>query len=66
MFQVRPPPLFDPAHPLSALNIEHFLERTAAFVVIVLGEMVLNVVYHAGPDQVGFKKFVTVYSFIAF
>ncbi|KAG8829742.1 hypothetical protein FRC17_006134 [Serendipita sp. 399] len=38
-----------------ALNIEHFLERTAAFVVIVLGEMVLGVVYHATPEQVGFK-----------
>ncbi|CCA67754.1 hypothetical protein PIIN_01578 [Serendipita indica DSM 11827] len=39
-----------------ALNIEHFLERTAAFIVIVLGEMVLSVVYHATPEQVGFKK----------
>ncbi|KAG8858347.1 hypothetical protein FRB91_009932 [Serendipita sp. 411] len=41
---------------IPALNIEHFLERTAAFVVIVLGEMVLSVVYHATPAQVGFKN----------
>ncbi|CAG7847789.1 SubName: Full=Uncharacterized protein {ECO:0000313/EMBL:CCA71182.1} [Serendipita indica DSM 11827] len=39
-----------------ALNIEHFLERTAAFVVIVLGEMVLSVVYHANASQIGFNK----------
>ncbi|PVG04111.1 hypothetical protein CPB86DRAFT_778353 [Serendipita vermifera] len=39
-----------------ALNIEHFLERTAAFVVIVLGEMVLSVVYHATDSQIGFKN----------
>ncbi|PVG04558.1 hypothetical protein CPB86DRAFT_777843 [Serendipita vermifera] len=41
---------------LPALNIEHFLERTAAFVVIVLGEMVLSVVYHASTSQVGFQR----------
>lgn len=42
-----------------ANNIEHFIERTAAFVVIVLGEVVLSVVYHATGDQIGFKRFVT-------
>ncbi|CAG8716554.1 2115_t:CDS:2, partial [Acaulospora colombiana] len=41
-----------------ALNIEHFLERTAAFVVIVLGEMVLSVVYHATTSQVGFQRYI--------
>lgn len=41
--------------PGPALNIEHFLERTAAFVVIVLGEMVLSVVYHATGSQVGVR-----------
>ncbi|KAG8748183.1 hypothetical protein FRC12_013902 [Ceratobasidium sp. 428] len=41
---------------IPATNIEHFIERTAAFVVIVLGEMVLSVVYHASSGQVGFKS----------
>lgn len=41
---------------LSATNIEHFIERTAAFVVIVLGELVLSVVYHASGAQIGFKR----------
>ncbi|KAG8738892.1 hypothetical protein FRC10_006409 [Ceratobasidium sp. 414] len=40
---------------IPATNIEHFIERTAAFVVIVLGELVLSVVYHATSAQVGFK-----------
>lgn len=43
---------------ISATNIEHFVERTAAFVVIVLGEVVLSVVYHASSAQVGFKRHV--------
>jgi len=41
---------------IPALNIEHFLERTAAFVVIVLGEMVLSVVYRATGDRAGFQN----------
>lgn len=41
---------------IPATNIEHFIERTAAFVVIVLGELVLSVVYHASSAQVGFKS----------
>ncbi|KAG9088493.1 hypothetical protein FS749_002127 [Ceratobasidium sp. UAMH 11750] len=41
---------------IPATNIEHFIERTAAFVVIVLGELVLSVVYHATSAQVGFKS----------
>ncbi|KAG8836388.1 hypothetical protein FRC18_011519 [Serendipita sp. 400] len=41
---------------MPALNIEHFLERTAAFVVIVLGEMVLSIMYHATGSQIGFKR----------
>ena len=40
----------------AALNIEHFLERMAAFVVIVLGEMVLSVVYSASSSQVGIQR----------
>ncbi|KAG8711188.1 hypothetical protein FRC11_003430 [Ceratobasidium sp. 423] len=40
---------------IPATNIEHFIERTAAFVVIVLGEVVLSVVYHATRADVGFK-----------
>ncbi|CUA75340.1 hypothetical protein RSOLAG22IIIB_05843 [Rhizoctonia solani] len=38
---------------IPATNIEHFIERTAAFVVIVLGEVVLSVVYHATRADVG-------------
>ncbi|KAF8594592.1 hypothetical protein BDV93DRAFT_549179 [Ceratobasidium sp. AG-I] len=41
---------------IPATNIEHFIERTASFVVIVLGEVVLSVVYHASSAQVGFKS----------
>ncbi|CUA75353.1 hypothetical protein RSOLAG22IIIB_05858 [Rhizoctonia solani] len=41
---------------IPATNIEHFIERTAAFVVIVLGEVVLSVVYHATRADVGFKS----------
>lgn len=41
---------------IKALNIEHFLERMAAFVVIVLGEMVLSVVYHASTSQIGIQR----------
>ncbi|QRV83039.1 low temperature requirement protein LtrA [Ceratobasidium sp. AG-Ba] len=41
---------------IPATNIEHFIERTAAFVVIVLGELVLSVVYHASAAEVGFKS----------
>lgn len=41
---------------IPALNIEHFLERTAAFVVIVLGEMVLVVVYRATGARAGFQN----------
>ncbi|KAH7320370.1 hypothetical protein B0J17DRAFT_298607 [Rhizoctonia solani] len=41
---------------IPATNIEHFIERTAAFVVIVLGEVVLSVVYHATRADVGFKN----------
>lgn len=40
----------------TALNIEHFLERMAAFVVIVLGEMVLSIVYHASSSQIGIQS----------
>ena len=54
-----------------ALNIAHFLERTAAFVVIgmalvshfkhsltlsVLGELVFSVVYRATGDRAGFQQ----------
>ncbi|KAF8748588.1 Bacterial low temperature requirement A protein (LtrA) [Rhizoctonia solani] len=41
---------------IPATNIEHFIERTAAFVVIVLGEVVLSVVYHATRADIGFKS----------
>ncbi|CCO36216.1 hypothetical protein RSOLAG1IB_08478 [Rhizoctonia solani AG-1 IB] len=41
---------------IPATNIEHFIERTAAFVVIVLGEVVLSVVYHATRADIGFKN----------
>lgn len=41
---------------IPALNIEHFLERMAAFVVIVLGEMVLSIVYHASSSQIGIQS----------
>ncbi|KAG9102267.1 hypothetical protein FS749_009607 [Ceratobasidium sp. UAMH 11750] len=41
---------------IPATNIGHFIERTAAFVDIVLGELVLSVVYHATSAQVGFKS----------
>ncbi|KAF8672052.1 Bacterial low temperature requirement A protein (LtrA) [Rhizoctonia solani] len=42
--------------PTATTNIEHFIERTAAFVVIVLGEVVLSVVYHATRADIGFKS----------
>ncbi|KAG8734701.1 hypothetical protein FRC10_011524, partial [Ceratobasidium sp. 414] len=38
---------------IPATNIKHFVERTAAFVVIVLGEIVLSVVYIASEAQTG-------------
>ncbi|KAF8598975.1 hypothetical protein BDV93DRAFT_526376 [Ceratobasidium sp. AG-I] len=38
---------------IPAVNVEHFVERTAAFVVIVLGEIVLSVVYNASESQIG-------------
>ncbi|KAG9089363.1 hypothetical protein FRC06_001589, partial [Ceratobasidium sp. 370] len=38
---------------IPATNIEHFVERTALFVVIVLGEIVLSVVYIASDSQTG-------------
>ncbi|ELU38088.1 LtrA domain-containing protein [Rhizoctonia solani AG-1 IA] len=44
---------------IPATNIEHFIERTAAFVVIVLGEVVLSVVYHATRADIGFKSAVS-------
>ncbi|KAG9106737.1 hypothetical protein FRC07_008752, partial [Ceratobasidium sp. 392] len=47
---------------IPATNIEHFIERTAAFVVIVLGELVLSVVYHATSAQVGFKSHTFVHA----
>lgn len=42
---------------LLAMNIEHYIERTGAFVVIVLGEVVLSVVYHATGSQIGLKRY---------
>lgn len=38
----------------SAVNIEHSLDRSGAFVVIVLGEMVMNFLYVAGRNGAGF------------
>ncbi|KAG9126869.1 hypothetical protein FRC07_001617 [Ceratobasidium sp. 392] len=41
---------------IPATNIEHFSERMAAFVVIVLGEIVLSVVYVASEGQTGINR----------
>ncbi|EUC59835.1 Low temperature requirement protein LtrA, partial [Rhizoctonia solani AG-3 Rhs1AP] len=46
-----------PNHNLgSATHIEHLIGRTAAFVVIVLGQIVPSVVYHTSRADVGFKS----------
>lgn len=36
-----------------AINIEHHIERTVSFVIIVFGELVISVVYHATTATVG-------------
>ena len=41
---------------VEAVNVEHFVERTAAFVVIVLGEIVPSVVYNASESQIGLGR----------
>ncbi|KAG8701445.1 hypothetical protein FRC09_005368 [Ceratobasidium sp. 395] len=41
---------------IPATNVEHFVERMAAFVVIVLGEIVLSVVYTASEGQTGLSR----------
>ncbi|KAH7106780.1 hypothetical protein BKA62DRAFT_611499 [Auriculariales sp. MPI-PUGE-AT-0066] len=36
-----------------AINIEHHIERTVSFVIIVLGEIVISVVYHVTSTSLG-------------
>ncbi|WVQ80108.1 hypothetical protein IAT38_002209 [Cryptococcus sp. DSM 104549] len=38
---------------IPATNIEHSIDRMGAFVVIVLGELVMNLVYTAGKGDIG-------------
>ncbi|ORY30203.1 bacterial low temperature requirement A protein-domain-containing protein [Naematelia encephala] len=38
---------------IPAMNIEHAIERSSAFVVIVLGELVMNLLYQAGKGDLG-------------
>ncbi|KAK4688918.1 hypothetical protein P7C73_g1188, partial [Tremellales sp. Uapishka_1] len=39
-----------------AMNIEHVIERNAAFVVIVLGELVINLIYVASASDFGVSR----------
>lgn len=41
-----------------AINIEHHIERTVSFVIIVFGELVISTVYHAIDATVGLSKCV--------
>ena len=41
---------------VAAVNVEHFVERTAVFVVIVLREIILSVVYNASENQIGLGR----------
>ncbi|EJD45797.1 hypothetical protein AURDEDRAFT_184694 [Auricularia subglabra TFB-10046 SS5] len=53
---------FDIARPyfssryIPAINIEHHIERTVSFVIIVFGELVISVVYHATTASVGLSE----------
>ncbi|KAL1408821.1 hypothetical protein Q8F55_005635 [Vanrija albida] len=42
-----------PSMKFPAINIEHSIERSGAFVVIVLGELVMNMLYVATPASTG-------------
>jgi hypothetical protein len=42
-----------------AINIEHHIERTASFVIIILGEMVMEVVYKSTTGSIGLSRFVS-------
>lgn len=41
---------------IPAINIEHHIERTVSFVIIVFGELVISVVYHATAASVGISE----------
>ncbi|KAH7106753.1 hypothetical protein BKA62DRAFT_684984 [Auriculariales sp. MPI-PUGE-AT-0066] len=53
-----PPPgeknsFFYATRPYPALNIEHHIERTVSFIIIVLGEIVISVVYQVTGTSLG-------------
>lgn len=43
----------------AAINIEHHIERTVSFVIIVFGELVISVVYHAMEATIGLSVYVS-------
>lgn len=45
-----------PVRMIPAYNLEHMVERTAAFVTVVLGESVVSLLYIAAPGSIGLSE----------